>query len=297
MKRTALIDGDVLVYRCGFAAQHTEYYIYDKTAPEMGWIAMYRYKKEASAHIKGIEDYYIVPKQVVEPVGIAIHNIKASIQATMTNTRSDDYKLFLTGEGNFREKLATIKPYKGNRDPNAKPVHYRALRDYCILQCNAAIVDGQEADDALGIEQYTDWLQGVRNPQLSSATIICTIDKDLDMIPGWHYNFEHKEVYWVNEEEATYNFYHQLLTGDVTDNIQGVPDIGKAKATKILAPCTNEKDMYVTVWNVYRDNFEGDDTEIDRIVLENARLLWIRRYENQNWLPPSINLGENNERI
>ena len=305
MKRTALIDGDVLVYRCGFAAQHTEYYIHDKTAPEMGWIAMYRYKREANAYIKGIEDYYIVSKLVVEPVGNAIHNIKASIQATMTNTRSDDYKVFLTGQGNFREALATIRVYKGNRDPNAKPVHYNALRDYLILQCNAAVVDGQEADDALGIAQWQDLgkiLETERKladnySEVYASTIICTIDKDLDMIPGWHYNFEHKEVYWVDEEEATYNFYHQLLTGDVTDNIQGVPDIGKAKATKILAPCLSEKDMYVTVWNVYRDNFEGDDIEIDRVVLENARLLWIRRYENQNWLPPSINLGENNARI
>ena len=252
---------------------------------------MYRYKKEANAYIKGIEDYYIVPKLVVEPIGNAIHNIKASIQATMTNTRSDDYKVFLTGNGNFREALATIRVYKGNRDPNAKPVHYSALRDYLILQCNAAIVDGQEADDALGIEQFRMLFQAYGD------TIICTIDKDLDMIPGWHYNFERKEVYFVDEEEATYNFYHQLLTGDVTDNIQGVPDIGKAKATKILAPCLSEKDMYVTVWNVYRDTFEGDDVEIDRIVLENARLLWIRRYENQNWLPPSINLGENNARV
>lgn len=285
MKRTALIDFDALVYRCGFAAQHTEYYIYDKTAPEMGWIAMYKYKKEADAYVGGIDDYYIVPKLVVEPVGNAIHNIKASMQATMTNTRSDDYRGFLSGKENFREALATIRPYKGNRDPEAKPAHYMALRDYCLLQYNATIVDGQEADDALGIAQWNDLNLATED----HTTIICTIDKDLNNIPGWHYNFNSKEVYWVDEEEATYNFYHQLLTGDVTDNILGVPGIGPAKAKKILSPCTSEKDMYVTVWNVYRDAYpDVEDAEIDKIVLENARLLWIRRAEGEMWCPPSI---------
>jgi 5'-3' exonuclease len=302
VKRIALIDGDILVYRCGFAAQHTDYYVYDKTEPDIGWIAMFRYKKESTEYIKGSDNYYVVPRLVVEPVGNAIHNVKASIHAIMTNTRSDEYKIFITGKDNFRENIATIRVYKGNRDPNAKPVHYNDIRDYLILQCNASIVDGQEADDAMGIEQCNELreyeyekLCADNYTEVFANTIICTIDKDLDMIPGWHYNLESKEEYWVDEEEATYNFYYQLLMGDITDNIQGVPGIGKVKAKKILAPCLSEKDMYITVWNVYRDNFEGEDTDIDKIVLENARLLWIRRYENQNWLPPSINLETNNE--
>jgi hypothetical protein len=281
MKRTALLDGDVLVYRCGFAAQHTEYYIYDKTMPEFGWVAMYRYMKEAKAYINGIDDYYIKSLLVVEPVENAIHNLKASIRAAMTNTRSDTYELYLSGENNFRESIATIRPYKGKRDPNAKPVHYNALREYCLLQYNATIVDNQEADDALGIRQFPTWEK--------ENTVICTIDKDLDMIPGKHYNFSTKEHYWVDNKEATYNFYKQLLMGDVTDNIVGVPGIGKKGATSILEGCETEGDMYAAVWGAYQNAYtEADIHMIDAIVLENARLLWIRREPDQLWNPPEL---------
>ena len=50
------------------------------------------------------------------------------------------------------------------------------------------------------------------------------------------------------------------------------------KATKALASCTTEQELYEVCVEMY----EGS---ADRVV-ENARLLWLQRYEGQVWEPP-----------
>ena len=76
------------------------------------------------------------------------------------------------------------------------------------------------------------------------ACILVSIDKDLDTVPGWHYNYDKKITYFVTPEEASYNFYYQLLVGDSSDNIKGAVGVGPAKAKKILSECKTELEMY-----------------------------------------------------
>jgi DNA polymerase-1 len=173
---------------------------------------------------------------------------------------------YLTGSGNFRKDLATIKVYKGQRPP--KPEHLPATRDQLVQQWGAEIVEGQEADDAIGIKA-TD---------LKGDCTIVSIDKDLLMIPGTHYNFVKKEWTEVSQEKGDYFFYKQLLTGDQVDNIQGVPGIGPKKAEKAYEGCTTVQEMYQKALEMYK----GDANAL----LENARLLWLRRYEGEMWEPP-----------
>jgi 5'-3' exonuclease, N-terminal resolvase-like domain len=175
---------------------------------------------------------------------------------------------YLTGKGNFRNELATTAPYKGNR-VLAKPYHYQLLREYMERAWGFEVVDGMEADDAIGIEAYR------HEPE---ETIIVSIDKDLNMIRGNHYNFVKEEKYFVTEEEAIRNFYLQILTGDKIDNIIGLQGIGPVKSKKLLADCNTEVEMYEAVLKAY----DGDEAR----VLENARLLWILREEKQVWHPP-----------
>lgn len=215
----------------------------------------------------------------------------------LEDTEADDYQIYLTGEGNFREEVAVTLPYKGNRDELHKPTHYTAIKQYLIDVWQAETVEGMEADDAMGIEQYKDLVYvdgyGYVNPIDSAAspalaeTIICTLDKDLDMIPGWHYNWRKKTKYWIDEEQAMRNFYKQMLMGDRTDNIQGVPKIGEKTAEKILATCTNEKEMFDAVqeqyylgYYKYGSHSSIDDflNTIDDIFLEHALLIWINRH-------------------
>lgn len=177
-----------------------------------------------------------------------------------------DTWFYLTGKGNFRNDLATIKVYKGQRPP--KPEHLPATRDQLIKHWGAEVVDGQEADDAIGIKAT----------ELKGDCTIVSIDKDLLMIPATHFNFVKKEWTEVSPEQGIYAFYKQLLTGDTVDNIQGVPGIGPKKAEKAYEGCTTEKELYLKALEMYKGDADA--------LLENARLLWLRRYEGEMWEPP-----------
>jgi 5'-3' exonuclease len=106
---------------------------------------------------------------------------------------------------------------------------------------------------------------------------MATVDKDFDQVPGWHFNFIKKLHYHISEADATRFFYKQLLTGDATDNIFGLDRVGPKTAEKMLKDCTNEEEMYAVCAEAYDDYPR---------LLENARLLWLRRKRKQMWEPP-----------
>jgi 5'-3' exonuclease len=70
----------------------------------------------------------------------------------------------------------------------------------------------------------------------------------------------------------------QVLTGDRVDNIPGLKGIGVKKAEKILADCVTEKQLFEATLDAYKGDLE--------YLTEQAKLLWIRRKENQMWQPP-----------
>lgn len=181
----------------------------------------------------------------------------------------DSYSGYITGSSNYRQDIATENSYKGNREKARKPIHYDSLREYLMNKWCFKLIEGQEADDAIGIEAYS-------LPE--DGCCVMSIDKDLNMIRGWHYNFVKQELYFVTEDQAIKNFYIQLLTGDRVDNIAGLKGIGIKKAEKILKDCKNEDDLFTTVLDKYENDLD--------ILTERARLLWIRRKPNQLWIPP-----------
>lgn len=175
---------------------------------------------------------------------------------------------FITSEdkSNYRYSLAVTQPYKGQR-PGIKPIHYTDYRVW-LEELGVEKVYGQEADDAVGI----------RATELGNNAVMVHVDKDIDCVPGRHYNFVQHRYYVVSPEEATRNFYRQILTGDTIDNIKGLKGIGPVKAEKILGEATKATEYYKRVVEAY----EGNE---DR-VLENARLLWIRHQPDELWEPP-----------
>jgi hypothetical protein len=185
----------------------------------------------------------------------------------------NDYEGWLTdGANNFRNKIAVTVPYKGNRTGN-KPIHYEAIRNYLVNDWEFKVETEQEADDAIGIAAT----------KLGDEAIIVTIDKDLDNIPGWHYNFLkplEERKYYVTDDEARTNFYRQILTGDRIDNVVGLRGVGPVKGSRILAGLRDEVRMYEACVRAY-----GGDSER---VVENGRLLWIRRHEGEIWSPPVL---------
>lgn len=177
------------------------------------------------------------------------------------------FEFYLTGTSNYRNDIAVTRPYKGNRK-SEKPVHLQALRNHLVDVWGAVVSDGNEADDMLAIRQT----------ELGEGSIIISLDKDLDMVEGWHYNFVKRDRYHISAEEGQYNFYTQILTGDKVDNIQGVYRCGPKKAEKILQDCKTELEMWEAV-------VEAHGSE-DR-ALEDARLLWMQTKEGELWLPPN----------
>src|SRR5574343_1568457 len=88
-------------------------------------------------------------------------------------------------------------------------------------------------------------------PNRPEDTIIVTLDKDLDMIPGLHYNWVKNTIYDVNEDEALRFFYKQLLIGDTSDNIVGIRGIGPVKAKTLIDHLETEEEMLDVVSSLY----------------------------------------------
>ena len=174
----------------------------------------------------------------------------------------DDYELWLSGKGNFRYEV--FPEYKANRITAKRPRYEQEVKEYLVTTYGAKYSEGCEADDMLGVRQV----------ELGQDSTIVTIDKDLDMIPGWHYNFVKKERYYVTDEEAIKFFYYQCLIGDTADGIKGVSGIGPKKATKLLEPCTTEEACY----SVVREQFGSYEH-----FAMTARVLWIWREMNGIW--------------
>lgn len=262
---TALVDGDVIVYQAGFASDIRTYGI---THPETGELFSFKYKKEAKdfcAKNKIPEDH-IVKSIEAEPVEYCLHSVKKMIESITEAVGANAYVIALSGDKNFRDDLYT--EYKANRDSEHKPTHYEAIRTYLLENHPVALSIGCEADDVLGSMQ-------------SNQSCICTIDKDLNMIPGLHYNWNKGELYEVSEEEANQFFFEQLLTGDAADNIPGIKGVGPATAKKILKNKKTNSDMFDAVLERYFQDTKYDWTE-DEIV-RNGHLLWIQRYQGSTW--------------
>jgi hypothetical protein len=186
-----------------------------------------------------------------------------------TFANADDCEGYLTGKDNYRHEIAKTVPYKANRVAE-KPKHLGIIREYMISAWAFSVQEKQEADDAISIRAYALGEEDY---------IICSIDKDLDNVRGWHYNFGKNERYFVKEEDAIRNFYRQVLTGDRVDNVPGLPGIGPKKAEKILQDCCTEEELYKAVLEAYK----GDVG----LLTEQAQLLWLRRKEGELWQPPS----------
>ncbi len=263
-----------MVYRCGFAADKKKY-----TARKDGVVVTAEKKKELDLQTNALGGEWDVSVETFpEPVENALNNVRTTVDAIVDKFDGCVFEFFLTGENNFRKGLATILPYKGNRKDAARPTHYDAIRDWIVRKYNASVVDGQEADDAIGI----------RSTVLGEQACIVSTDKDLNTIPGWHYDWVKKELYYVNERESYRNFYTQVLMGDRTDNIPGIDGVGPKTATDILKGYTSPKAMWqaciAEYVKHYPDGFMGKDTK--QAAMEIAKLLYIRKQENEIWQQP-----------
>jgi 5'-3' exonuclease len=182
----------------------------------------------------------------------------------MSEVSASGGAVFIKGKDNFRHIMAS--DYKGNRKDTIEPevkdrieMLYDYAKDFCIESDNA------EADDYCGVAFRLAQEEG-------KTAIVCHIDKDLDALPGWHYNFRKKEFYNVSPEQGHYFLMKQILMGDATDNIQGIKGLGPKTAEKILSDKPLETLLEV-VLDTYRIKCGGTwQQEFSK----SANLIWIR---------------------
>jgi 5'-3' exonuclease len=248
------IDGDILLYEIGFASE-----------------AHWRFLKQAV----GIENDDSPPWDTVEEmIDGRISNICAIAGRTGSLT------IFFTGRSNFRDRIAFTAPYKAGRGD--KPFHYYNIRAYLNGNYCCKEVEGLEADDLLAMEL-------VQNPD---EFICCSRDKDLRAVPGWHFGWElgkqgqfgPERVYGMGhihlDEKRKLKgtgekfFYAQMIMGDPTDTIPGIPKSGDVAAFKLLDGCTTTMECVKAVEGAYKASYGLYWPEV---MLEQGRLLHMTR--------------------
>lgn len=217
--------------------------------------------------------------------------LDSRLQQLCLEAKADSYQIYLTGKNNFRYSIYPL--YKANRKDIEKPFHHNNIKVHLIGQYHAHVVDGMEADDALSIAQC-------QALDRCEETIICTRDKDLRMVPGWHYSWEiGQQPSWgpcyvvdpgylcLSQGKAKKLngtglmwFYAQMLTGDRVDNIPGLPGVGPVKAYNLLQGAETDKEALDIVYDQYHCKY-GQEAEEQMELM--GRLLWMMREENRMW--------------
>ena len=191
-----------------------------------------------------------------------------------------------------RYKIATVKPYQGQRDNGRKPKNWHVMRSWLeggatgLAHCEVVTWEDREADDGCAWCCADAWANG-------KIPFVLSRDKDFRMFAAHHVVWTTHEIVVVppGTWAITHNgdlyghkwFWSQMLQGDTADNIPGleryIDSKGKAKlcgpatADKLLVHCHDNLTAADAVFMYYLDYYQDDAP--DRLV-EQAALLWMR---------------------
>jgi len=184
-----------------------------------------------------------------------------------SNLEADDYVVCLTDKDNFRKDI--LPSYKDNRKAKRKPMVLGALREYVMKKHNGVVWKNLEADDVMGI---------MATEPTDEKRIIVSIDKDMRTIPC-KLSQDGMTVDDVPLKLANYWHMIQTLTGDKTDNYDGIDGVGIKTAEKLIMKYTNvsHKDLWDIVQGIYKDK---GYTEAE--ALQQARVAHICRHGDYN---------------
>lgn len=253
--KTLLIDGDILQYRCAFAAEHTYYLVDGKEYSSA--------KEYKDAGATGT----VWSRKEIKPVEFAFQAVQTTLRSFGSLFNPADIRIYLSSDRTFREDVAKTLKYKGNRDGVAKPKHHKDVREFLLSQ-GAIVRDGLEADDCLATDLTS----------MGDSAILLSIDKDLDQVEGQHYNWVTDEFYTINKKGGAQNLFIQILSGDSTDNVPGLPGWGKIKADRLVSAAKSPHELYESVLDAYHK--AGKDMDY---FMEQANLVYILRSEGDSF--------------
>jgi 5'-3' exonuclease len=152
----------------------------------------------------------------------------AMIQELMDRANTKTCYVLVKGDTNFRyfcDPFYKVKRREADYTTPEVKARTEALLKY-VQKTYGKCEDGGEADDWAAILMKQEILAG-------KTPLLCHIDKDLNMIPGWHYHIKMKDFYYQTPEQSFYFMMKQLLIGDMSsDSIPGLNKIGEVKAAE-----------------------------------------------------------------
>lgn len=258
MARIALIDGDVLAYREAASSQKTFLWAEDgeDECPDPS-VALDDLDDVKEGVAEKIEEWRIAAgaKEVMVALGDSVNNWRKLILPT----------------------------YKGNRDPAKRPLLLKELRAWITSRYPAPSYPWLEGDDILGMLS-TGGYTGKHTP------VVVSVDKDMRTLPGvLIYDPLKEKFHRTTRDDAVRYHLEQTLSGDVTDGYGGCPQIGKVRASKLLAGLTSVDDMWTVVLETYAK--KGLDAAYALTQARVAHIMWHGEYRGgsiQLWGPPGL---------
>lgn len=218
--------------------------------------------------------YFEMGKPTLEE---ALTSLDGRIIQMLTQAEATKYAGFLTIGKCFRYKQAKTRKYKGNRKHGSKPIIFYALKEHLKQHWKFEYVSELEADDLVAVYSSED-------------TIICSPDKDvLYQVPGRHYNYRTAEFIFTTPADATLFLWKQMLMGDPTDGIPGIPKVGEKTAAAWLSD-VEFKEMPQFVLEKYIEKF-GNHEGISKFA-ETFKLIYILKSKGDVLREINIELPE-----
>ena len=164
----------------------------------------------------------------------------------------DDILVCNGSVNNFRKDLN--KEYKANRTQK-RPEFLSDLHKYVKKNFKSYWTDGYETDDVVA----TLWKQSC-DELGENNVIIAANDKDYKQFPCWFFDtyYSRRELVKIEDFEAKYNFYHQMIMGDTADNVKYFKGYGKAKAHKILNGAKTEFALIRRVYSLFLEFYKDE---------------------------------------
>lgn len=119
-------------------------------------------------------------------------------------------------------------------------------------------------------------------------SIICSPDKDvLKQVDSVHFNYRTAEKIGTTKMDSEKFLWKQMLMGDSTDGIQGIPKVGEKTADAALKG-VNVKEMPALVLNKYIEKF-GTHEGVHKFS-ETFKLVYILKTKEEAYLETGIAL-------
>ena len=258
----ALIDADSLLYLATYKLDDAEFI-----------------ESKGLSHLEGDDLHASLAEFGADRLEVMIQDILSDIASDENNIEISGVELYVTNcKNSIRKKVSA--EYKSNRKPNPIVNHLRAMY---IFKSDAICHDEYEADDLIAD----------RAKELGEYNcIVVTMDKDLNQIGGFIYNYYRKpslkdeegnviEEYprkglmYFGKFEAAKFLAKQMLVGDSGDVVKGLPKYGEKKAEKVLDGIKTIFGLKRAIISEYK-NVYGEQY-IEPLQL-NFRLLYLGKY-------------------